>query len=1055
MKKLVLLICCIAWAGLYTNAQVTYESFASGEAALNWQAFDGTYNGVVANPAPNAVNNSEFCGSYTKSGAHSFSLFLADLDSPMDLSEFNQFSIQINATAATSLLMKLEGAGVPAIERSAAIPVANEWVTLNFDFSDAAANAGLTRLILFFDFGVTESADTYLFDNIVANKAGVCYEDFSGGSAQLAWLALDGTYAGVVENPAPNSVNDSPTVGLYTKSDQHAFSLFLAELNEPMDLSVNNLFKIQLYATAPTQVLMKVEGPNGAIERTRNIALANVWQEYTFDFSDAAGIEGMDKIILFFDPGVENSGDDYYFDKICAEPAGPCGGTVPDPAIIDDFECQRNATYGVGWDALTVVDNPNPSAVNSSAQVGRYVDPLDEWSALVIDYNNDIDFSVLNQLSAKIWAPKTGNLLFKLEGGNSAPREVFVAVEETNTWVDYTVDFSDQAGASHKKIAIFFNAGVLAEEGDVYFIDDIRRSEKTATTIEDFEDGLSLGWQSLDQNEALHGVFTAPTNNPAPGGSNTSANVGCYAKGNSPFSTLQAFSFDPFDLSNSPQINMDVLAPAGSEGAIVRFVLASLTLGNRDAEATITETGTWQTLSFDFSAYTEIQDFIELRIIFDPGNANPGQQWCIDNIVQGTVTIDPCVGVVAIPNIVDDFECQRNYQYGAGADRISVINNPFLTAQNGSTRVGEYMDPANDPWAAFTIEFPNGIDLSVFNQFFFQVYSPIVAPILIKLEGGSSAAVEVFTEVNMTDFWQTLQVDFSAYIGGDYKRVAFFFNAGVEAPETRVLLDNLRWGRASYYGCIADYETPATSINNFRYFANGSLEAQGYQFEVIDNPNPSGINESNRVGKFVKAGDGASFAGMFALLDAPVDFKEDSKIVKAKVHMDHLGNFAVKLEGSRTGQPPIEIPVNNTLINEWEELTFDFSAAADNAEYATLTVFFDLGIDATGVDVTSYFDDIVIGEGSCGESVSVFNPVRLESFNIAPNPVNTQLRIELVSQIRRIEVLNMYGQTIGTVVSLGEEVLFLDVSRYTPGVYFLAGFDASGKQTAVTKFIKQ
>jgi len=1055
MKKLVLLFCCLVMAGVYTHAQVTYESFSNGESSLTWQAFDGTYNGVVGNPAPNAVNNSDFCGSYTKSGAHSFSLFLADLDSPLDLSEFNQFSIHINATAATSLLMKLEGAGVPAVERSAAIPVANEWVELKFDFSDAAGNTGLNRVILFFDPGVTESADTYLFDNIVANKAGICYEDFSSGSAQLTWLGLDGNYAGVVENPAPNSVNESPTAGLYTKSDQHAFSLFLAELDEPMDLSVNNRFKIQLYATAPTQVLMKIEGPNGAIERTRNIALANVWQEYTFDFSSAADIEGMNKIILFFDPGVESSGDDYYFDKICAEPAGPCGGTVPDPAIIDDFECQRNATYGSGWDRLTVVANPNPSAVNSSASAGRYEDPLDEWSALVIDYNNDIDFSTLNQLSTKIWAPKTGNLLFKLEGGVSPPREVFVAVEETQTWVDYTIDFSDQAGASHKRLAIFFNAGVLAEEGDVYFIDDIRRSEKTATSLEDFEDGLSLGWQSLDQNEALHGVFTAPTGNPNPGGSNTSDNVGCYAKGNSPFSTLQAFSLDPINLSNSPQINMDVLAPAGSEGAIVRFVLASLSMGNRDAEATITEAGTWQTLSFDFSAFTEINDFFELRVIFDPGNASPGQSWCIDNIVQGAVTIDPCVGVIPIPNIVDDFECQRNYQYGAGADRISAINNPFLTAENGSTRVGEYLDPANDPWAAFTIEFPEGIDLSIFNQFFFQVYSPITAPILVKLEGGSSPAVEIFTEVNMTDFWQTVQVDFSGQIGGDYRRVAFFFNAGNDAPQTRVLLDNIRWGRDSYFGCISDYETAATSISNFRYFANGSLEAQGYQFEVIDNPNPSGINESSRVGKFVKAGDGASFAGMFAFLDAPVDWKDDSKIVKAKVHMDHIGNFAVKLEGSRTGQPPLEIPVSNTLVNEWEELTYDFSAAADNAEYSTLTVFFDLGIDATGEDVTSYFDDIVVGEGSCGGSVNVFNPIQLESFKIAPNPVSNELRIELVNNIRRIEVLNMYGQRVGTVVTMGEEVLYLNVSQFTSGVYFLAGFDASGNQTAITKFIKQ
>ena len=974
----------------------------------------------------------------------------------MDLSEFNQFRIHVNASAATSLLLKLEGPGVPAIEQNVAIPVANEWVELSFDFSAAANNSGLNRIILFFDPGVTESADTYLFDNLVAQKAGICYEDFSSGTAQLNWLALDGTYSGVVENPGPNQVNSSPFVGLYTKSNQHSFSLFLAELDEPMDLSVNNKFSIQVYATAATQLLMKIEGPNGAVEQVKNIPLANVWREYEFDFSNAANIQGLNKIILFFDPGVEGSGDDYYFDKICASPAGPCAGTVPNPTILDDFECQRNATYGVGWDALTAVDNPNISAVNPSSKVGRYVDPLDEWSALVIDYNSPIDLNELNQFSAKIWSPKAGPVLFKLEGGASPPAEIFAQIEQTNTWVEYTFDFSAQAGASHRRIAIFFNAGVTAQEGDIYFIDDIKRSAKSASVIEDFEDGLSLGWQPLDQNEGLHGVFNGPVSNPNPGGTNDSENVGCYSKGNSPFSTLQAFSLDPFDISNSPQFNVDILAPEGTDGATVRMVLSSISQGNRDAEATVTTPGIWETLSFDFSAFTSIQDFVEIRFIFDPGTNNPGQSWCIDNIIQGDVTIDPCVGVVPNPNMVDDFECQRNYNYGAGADRISAINNPYLTAQNGSIRVGEYKDPANDPWAALTIEFPNGIDFDVFNQFFFQIYSPIQAPILVKLEGGSSPAVEVFTEVSQTDFWQTIQVDFSSQIGQDHKRVAFFFNAGNSAPETVVYLDNIRWGRASFFGCISDYETPATSIQNFRYFANGTLEAQGYQFEVVDNPSKGGINESNRVGKFIKAGDGAPFAGMFGDLDAPIDWKGEQKIMKAKVLMGNIGNFAIKLEGSRTGQPPIELPVANTKTNEWEELTFNFSAVSDNAEYTRLTLFFDLGIDATGQDVTYYFDDIVVGEGSCGQgSVGVFTPVKLETMKISPNPVVTELKIEIPNSVNHVKIVNLYGQTIASVVPYGSATIQLNVSTLKPGMYFITGEDASGRQTHLSKFVKQ
>src|SRR5690606_1103405 len=134
--------------------------------------------------------------------------------------------------------------------------------------------------------------------------------------------------------------------------------------------------------------------------------------------------------------------------------------------------------------------------------------------------------------------------------------------------------------------------------------------------IEDFEDGLSLGWQPLDQNETIHGTFDAPVVNPAPGGSNSTDSVGCYYKGISPFSTLQAFSLESFDLSENPQFNLDVLSPAG--GMEVTMQLNSASQGNKEATANITAPGTWETLSFDFSAFEDIDDFAEIKLSFNP-----------------------------------------------------------------------------------------------------------------------------------------------------------------------------------------------------------------------------------------------------------------------------------------------------------------------------------------------------------------------------------------------------------------------------------------------------
>ena len=205
-------------------------------------------------------------------------------------------------------------------------------------------------------------------------QAQVVYEDFEG--TPLEWNPFgDGVYNGAVDNPDPNFINPSAKVGSYTKSELHSFSLLIAFVEPAMDLSVNNQFSVDVYTPAATQILFKLEGDGEAIEAVRNIANANVWQTYTFDFSAAADFTTITKIIIFFDPGVEESGDTYLFDNIVANPAGPCAGTVPDLAILDDFECQRNGTYGFGWDAIMQVPNPDPSPVNMSLGVGQYEDP--------------------------------------------------------------------------------------------------------------------------------------------------------------------------------------------------------------------------------------------------------------------------------------------------------------------------------------------------------------------------------------------------------------------------------------------------------------------------------------------------------------------------------------------------------------------------------------------------------------------------------------------------------------------------------------------------------
>ncbi len=1058
MKHFFLIVLLAFAIGPLVRAQVVYEDFESGAPSLNWIGLNGTFDGAIANPDKSGINTSNYVGSYTNNPNFDFCFALYTFPNPLDISEFNQFKMKIwSPTAPAKALLKLEGPGGPAVEKFVDITVANQWVEYTFDLSAGASYTHLKTILVSFNSFVLGDSKTYYFDDIVAERPERCYETFEG-SSDINWIGLNGAFNGAIANPGPNQVNSTATVGSFTNNPNFDFNFAFGTIaTGPIDLSVFNQFALDVWLPSPASVLFKLEGTGQALEKVKYVPVGGAWQRITFDMSGAAGFTTINKILIVFNPGKTGDDKTYYFDNLCAYP-NTCEGATLNPDIIDDFECNRNAAYALGWDSLSVVKNPFPTGDNNSAKVGRWNDPAGpgtEWAALVIANPVPIDLTQRTEFSVQVWAPKTGKLLLKLEGGPNPPKEVFVDITEINKWVTAKADFGDQAGKGHTRWVLFFNAGVNGEPGDVYYFDNVKLAAPAeAPPIEDFESGLSLGWQPLDQNTALHGTFNAPTPNPNPNSVNNSANVGCYTKGSSPFSTLQAFSLTAFDLSKLPQFNVDVLSPAS--GGKVTMQLSSPTQGNKSAEATVTTPGQWETLNFDFSAFDNITDFIEMRFIFNAGNAAPGQTWCLDNVRQSKATVDPCVGTVPIPNIIDDFECQRNFtQIFYGASDLKVVNNPHLRPENGSLKVGEYKDPAGPgtEFAGIGYEFAAPPDLSVYNQLQLQVWSPFNdVPFLFKLEGGPTP-VEIFDTLRGgANRWHRFNIDFSKHIGTQNTKLVIFVNVLSATGGGTYYIDNIRWARAGYNGCIADYENPQTSITNFRYFANGSLEQAGYQFEVVDNPNPSGINTSSKVGKFVKAGDALPFAGMYADLEAPIDWK-GVKQVRAKVLMDHIGNFAVKVEGDAVNGFFLEIPVANTKINSWEELTFDFSAVPDNSEFKRLTIFFDLGINATGQNVTSYFDDLVIGNGAC-TSVSVWQPLPLEPMKVSPNPTNQWLRVENFDNVTRLAITDLVGRRVAEVNTSGDQRTDLDVSQLPAGIYVLTGFNAYGLPIGVAKFIK-
>jgi hypothetical protein len=625
-------------------------------------------------------------------------------------------------------------------------------------------------------------------------------------------------------------------------------------------------------------------------------------------------------------------------------------------------------------------------------------------------------------------------------------------VTKPGEWVEYTIDFSSEALASHTKIDFFFNGGQDPQVGDVYYIDDIFFAEKTNAVLEDFETGDAfLPWEPLDQQTLLHGTF-AVIENPDPSGINTSVYVGEYTKGTSAFSTLAAVAPGLIDITTRPQYNVDVYAPA--PGTVI-FQLESVSQGNKEVVRSIDQGGVWQTVSFDFTNFQSITDWASMRLIFNPGVAEEGVVYYFDNVIQSEATIDPCEGTIAIGNIIDDFECQRNNEYGAGSDRITVVGNPLVTPANSSTFVGLYADPPSDAFAALCANFPDGIDLSAYNQLSFQILGDAAVPILLKLEGGTSPGFEVWTASTTAGEWGTVTGDFSSQVGGDFKRACIFINAGVDDPNpTDYYLDNIQFAHAPFTGCVMNFDQPAFISTDWRYFpADDSGE-----FELVDNPDPSGINTSAKVGKAVeKASSGQPWQGMYTDLPAPIHFGTD-KIVKMKIWSPQIATVTMKIEHPLTPGAPGssgDNTVPNTKANEWEELTWDFSTSpiTDDGEYVRVTLIWDIN-NIPAEDVVYYFDDIHLTGGDCGTTTSSNDPTRPGELSISPNPVTTDLKIDELGRISRLDIFNVFGQRIASVPTGTASSAYVDVSAFSQGTYILTGYSSKGELLALSRFVK-
>ena len=457
--------------------------------------------------------------------------------------------------------------------------------------------------------------------------------DFESFTVNYAFLDFGGEITAVIDNPDASGINTSDRVAQSAKpSGAETWAGTILTLGEPIDFSINKLFKIKVWSPkAGAVVKLKVENlDNGDIfyEVDAVTTVSNKWEELEFDFSGIDMNNSYQKLVFFFDFG--NPGDDslYYFDDVKLGPAN-----VPNTKAVEDFEGEVPVFTAFGnIEDVVVVANPDQTGVNTTAKTAQLTktEGSETWAGAFFETTPPLDLDNYSRVTVKTWSPKSGIVIkLKLENEDaSVVHEVDVTNSVANAWEDLVYDFSDAPAAEYVRIVIFFDFG-NAGDGSVYYYDEIELANEggggsPGIVFQDFEGEPPV---FTDFGNAASVVV----NNPDMSGVNTTAKVAEMLKADGAETWAGSF-FDignPLNLTDYKKISIKTWSP--KVGVVVKLKLENSANGDESFEVDLNTTvsNSWEELVYDFSG---APDYVYDRVVifFDFGNVGDGTTYYSD-----------------------------------------------------------------------------------------------------------------------------------------------------------------------------------------------------------------------------------------------------------------------------------------------------------------------------------------------------------------------------------------------------------------------------------------
>ena len=137
-----------------------------------WNNFGGAIGSKIENPDMSGINTSAHVGQFLKNaGSETWAGIAIPMDEPIDFSVMQQVKMKVwSPIAGATVLMKFENMNPHDdsvdIEVSTTTTVANQWEELTFDFTGINNDNDYQQIVLFFNFNVSGTGETYYFDDV-------------------------------------------------------------------------------------------------------------------------------------------------------------------------------------------------------------------------------------------------------------------------------------------------------------------------------------------------------------------------------------------------------------------------------------------------------------------------------------------------------------------------------------------------------------------------------------------------------------------------------------------------------------------------------------------------------------------------------------------------------------------------------------------------------------------------------------------------------------------------------------------------------------------------